>query len=302
MRPARRYRLGWMLRRRGGSSDRSSTASPRTTTRFVPGYPGELVDEALARGRLGAGARVLEVGCGTGKLTELLAARGLVVDAVDPGPNMIRAAQRRVGDRAERHVPRRAVRGHGSAGRRVRGAVLRHRVPLDRSVRSAGERPPTLRPGGVLALLAHVRRARRARRRTSTRSSSRSCGSTRPDVAETLRRRASLQTILDGADERRGNASEVWDWLMGEQARSCRRPRRRISSTDVEVATRVESIEQTADELSAHLQDDVALVPHRSRAHRDAVRRGGQAERRAARRQRALHARCVFLMTALRAG
>src|SRR5262249_21801931 len=65
-----------------------------------PGYPASIVDIALERGGLRAGSRVLEVGCGTGKLTELLAARDLQVDAVDPGPNMIAAARRRVGEAA----------------------------------------------------------------------------------------------------------------------------------------------------------------------------------------------------------
>ena len=63
-----------------------------------PGYPEELVDAALHLGGLGAGASVLEIGCGTGKLTELLAARGLRIDAVDPGAKLIEAARRRVGD------------------------------------------------------------------------------------------------------------------------------------------------------------------------------------------------------------
>src|SRR4029077_1827417 len=62
-----------------------------------PGYPPSLVAVAAERGGLAGGSRVLEVGCGTGKLTELLAARGWHVDAVDPGANMIAAAQRRVG-------------------------------------------------------------------------------------------------------------------------------------------------------------------------------------------------------------
>src|ERR1700741_2434946 len=65
--------------------------------RARPGYPQSLVDRAIERGGLAPGARVLEVGSGTGKLTELLVARGLRVDAVDPGENMIAAAQRRVG-------------------------------------------------------------------------------------------------------------------------------------------------------------------------------------------------------------
>src|SRR4029450_11420509 len=72
-----------------------------------PTYPGALVDRALARGRLDAGSRVVEVGCGTGKLSELLADRGLRIDAVDPGPNMIQVARRRVGAAAvEFHVGR----------------------------------------------------------------------------------------------------------------------------------------------------------------------------------------------------
>ena len=67
-----------------------------------------LVDAAIERGNLEPGSRVLEVGSGTGKLTELLAARGLVIDAVDPGPNMIEVAQQRVGetDRVRFHLGR----------------------------------------------------------------------------------------------------------------------------------------------------------------------------------------------------
>ncbi len=64
------------------------------------GYPDELIDAVFRAGALSAGDRVVEVGCGTGLLTASLAARGLVVDAVDPGANMIRLAERRVGDNA----------------------------------------------------------------------------------------------------------------------------------------------------------------------------------------------------------
>ena len=62
-----------------------------------PGYPESLVDLACTLGGLEAGSRVLEIGCGTGKLTEALVERGLRVDAVDPGPSMIELARRRTG-------------------------------------------------------------------------------------------------------------------------------------------------------------------------------------------------------------
>ena len=45
---------------------------------------------------------MLEIGCGTGQLTELLVTRGLAVDAVDTGPQLIAAAQQRVGGSAIR--------------------------------------------------------------------------------------------------------------------------------------------------------------------------------------------------------
>ena len=49
-----------------------------------PPYPAEAIDWLLPRGA----ARVLDVGAGTGKLTRLLAARGLDVVAVEPLPGM----------------------------------------------------------------------------------------------------------------------------------------------------------------------------------------------------------------------
>ncbi len=63
-------------------------------------YPSELVDAALALGGLTPGDEVLEVGCGTGLLTEALVARGLAVQAIDPGAEMLRLARRRVGPSA----------------------------------------------------------------------------------------------------------------------------------------------------------------------------------------------------------
>ena len=44
-----------------------------------PGYSPELVDAAVKKGALDRDSSVLEIGCGTGKLTELLVKRGLHV-------------------------------------------------------------------------------------------------------------------------------------------------------------------------------------------------------------------------------
>ena len=65
-----------------------------------PSYPPELIEAAVERGALTAGDPVVEVGCGTVLLTAGLVAKGLRVDAVDPGENMIQLAWRRVGEGA----------------------------------------------------------------------------------------------------------------------------------------------------------------------------------------------------------
>jgi SAM-dependent methyltransferase len=60
------------------------------------GYPQAMYDDLMAIADLSAGDALLEVGCGTGKATEEFARRGLNVVALDPGPEMIAAARRRV--------------------------------------------------------------------------------------------------------------------------------------------------------------------------------------------------------------
>jgi Tol biopolymer transport system component len=56
-----------------------------------------LIDAACAIGSSSPGSRVVEVGCGTGKLTGALLERALRVEAVDPGRELIEVARRRVG-------------------------------------------------------------------------------------------------------------------------------------------------------------------------------------------------------------
>jgi ubiquinone/menaquinone biosynthesis C-methylase UbiE len=61
-----------------------------------PGYPARVVEFVTATAELGPGAAVLEVGCGTGQLTERLARPGLQLTAIDIGASMIAAARQRL--------------------------------------------------------------------------------------------------------------------------------------------------------------------------------------------------------------
>jgi SAM-dependent methyltransferase len=59
-----------------------------------PDYPGELFDDLVRAAGLSPGARLLEVGCATGKATIPLARRGFRVTCVEPGPDLAAAARR----------------------------------------------------------------------------------------------------------------------------------------------------------------------------------------------------------------
>ncbi|WP_063752602.1 class I SAM-dependent methyltransferase [Streptomyces natalensis] len=126
----------------------SSVAAQYAASR--PGYPAELFDAIEERsGRSLNGARVLDVGAGTGIATALLAARGAEVIAVEPGPGM--AAQLRAGLPG---VP--LVRASGDA-LPFRAAAFdlvcyAQAWHWTDPARSAPEAMRVLRPGGALAL------------------------------------------------------------------------------------------------------------------------------------------------------
>jgi len=55
-------------------------------------YPAEIVDAVLANAAVRRGGAVLEIGCGTGQLTQPLAGRALNLTAIDIGPAMVQVA------------------------------------------------------------------------------------------------------------------------------------------------------------------------------------------------------------------
>lgn len=61
--------------------------------RARPSYPAAAIDALVEYGALTPGARIVEVGAGTGKATELLAARGLDVVAIEPSAEMAALAR-----------------------------------------------------------------------------------------------------------------------------------------------------------------------------------------------------------------
>jgi SAM-dependent methyltransferase len=116
------------------------------------GYPRALFDDLMGLANLSAGDAVLEVGCGTGKATEELARRKLNVVALEPGPEMIAAARRRVaGLGAVRFVETTFEAWPVEAGafRLVAAAQSWHWVAPDMRFKKAFE---ALAPGGALAV------------------------------------------------------------------------------------------------------------------------------------------------------
>ena len=64
--------------------------------RVRPGYPDALFDDIAAYANLGADARILEVGCGSGQATLPLAARGYAIDCVEIGARMAAIARQKL--------------------------------------------------------------------------------------------------------------------------------------------------------------------------------------------------------------
>ena len=117
-----------------------------------PGYPHHLVEFAVATAGLDAGSTVLEVGCGTGQLTERLAGFGFGLTVIDIGPSMIAAARHRLDGLAVSFQVSSfedLAAADASVDLIISGAAFHWVDPEVRFAKSAR----LLRPGGWLALL-----------------------------------------------------------------------------------------------------------------------------------------------------
>ncbi|RKS69332.1 methyltransferase family protein [Motilibacter peucedani] len=123
--------------------------------RARPGYPDELFPDLAEVAGLASGARVLEIGAGTGQATRGLLARGWRVVALEPGHELARVARRVLAGRGELEVVETAFeRWEPAADERfdlVLAATSWHWLDPEVAFVRAAE---LLRPGGTLAIVA----------------------------------------------------------------------------------------------------------------------------------------------------
>jgi SAM-dependent methyltransferase len=213
-------------------------------------YPPELVDVALQVAGLVAGDTVLEIGSGTGLLTEQLVARGLHVHAVDPGAEMVSRARRRLGENApvEFEVARfEEVTPAGGPFPALFSASAWHWLDPVVSWRRAWE---ALAPGGRLCLLQDFGVADpRAARDTELLTAALQRAA--PELAARWPAPRDAKTILREARERQDDVSAVWshfsNYTLGD-------PSAADLFEDVRIDTVPLLIEQTADQFNAYFR------------------------------------------------
>lgn len=141
----------------GGVDDRTRTELAATFDRAAelydrvrPGFPAPALDWILPPGA----RRVLDLGAGTGKLTEALVARGVDVVALDPAPNMLASLQAKLPGVATRVATAEAT-GLPAAG--VDAVVVGSAFHWFARPDAEREMARVLRPGGVVGLLWNLR-------------------------------------------------------------------------------------------------------------------------------------------------
>ncbi len=118
-----------------------------------PDYPSELADLLTGRLGIGTGARVLDVGAGTGKLTQTLLLTGAEVLAAEPAPDLRRVLGAVL-------APDRILDGTAEAlpldSASVDAVAVGDAFHWFDGARAPDELARVLRPGGHLVLVSHV--------------------------------------------------------------------------------------------------------------------------------------------------
>jgi SAM-dependent methyltransferase len=241
-----------------------------------PTYPDVLVEHACRVACVGAGDRVLEIGCGTGQLTRSLLARGLRVSALEPGDQLLAIAAENLKDAgAVGFVSARLedVRLPRERYQAVFSGSAIHWADPDLSWRKIAD---VLAPGGTLALIQYfgLRELRSADDQEDLLSAMRRHA---PEIAATWPAYRDLESTIAGVQERCGNVADAWGWLGSYDIG---RDYAADLFEDVQLATAPKLVEQTADELNAAL-GTMSFWARLSPDQRDAL----------ASENRALHAR-----------
>lgn len=218
--------------------------------RHRPAYPDELVDQACEVAGIGSGARVLEVGCGSGQLTRALLARGLHVTALEPGKNLIALARQNLEGAGDVEFVNAQFedaplpRGHFQA---VFCASAFHWIDPQVSWLKVAD---VLVPGGTLALVQYcgLEEPRTKRDQDELLAAIKRVV---PEVAATWPVYRDLDATLAGIEQRRGNVSAAWGWFGSyDIAQDYAAP----LFDDVQVAVTPKLVEHTPDELSAAIR------------------------------------------------
>jgi SAM-dependent methyltransferase len=217
--------------------------------RHRPTYPDALVDRACEVAGLGPGAKVLEIGCGTGQLTRSLLARGLRVTAIEPGERLIARARGQLGNAGEvEFVNQRleeAPLPHAHYSAVFSGSAI-HWVDPDVSWRKTAD---ALVDGGTLALVSYfgLEEPRSSGDQQTLRAA---MARVAPELAAAWPTYRDVNGTLGGVTERRGNVSDVWGWLGDyELARGYAAD----LFDDTQVAAVPALLEHTADALNSLL-------------------------------------------------
>jgi SAM-dependent methyltransferase len=214
-----------------------------------PSYPDALVDQACEVAGIGAGDRVLEIGCGTGQLTRSLLARGLRVTALEPGDQLILLAGENLRDAGDVQLLRTRledVQLPRESYDAVFSASAIHWVDPDLGWRKIAD---ALAPDGTLALIQYfgLQEQRSVDDQEALLSALRRHA---PEIAETWPTYRDLDCTIAGVQERRRNVADAWGWLGSYDIG---RDHAADLFEDLQLATVPTLVEHTADELGALL-------------------------------------------------